>query len=670
MPKKLASFTNPLQAVAKLFIKKPITYNFPPEMPISMKSRGRHIFDPKECIGCSLCAKICPNIAIEMVKREKDGKVILQPQLDYQKCCFCGLCVDYCPRNALQFTNFPMLVVMDKKHLIYSPEKLAEPPKPETTAKPKIQGINDWARSRSLWIMNYFTGCCFLEAIPWVSSGFDMERFGLIVANSPRHADVLLVGGYVTIKTVKRIIRVYQQMPLPKYVIALGNCPMSGGTYWDSYNTIKRIDDYIPIDIWIAGCPPRPEPIGHAIVEAIHAIQAGYSGKEEEVNLQKDFQVQMIEDEHEVGKEDFFVPFGPQHPASGNFHMGIRVEGESIAEAKVYPGYLHRGFEKLMEYRTWLQNIMLVQRICVLDGASYELAYVGAVEKLAGIQVPKKAKYLRTIQAELSRIQSHLLNLGLLCYSMGLDTMKMISWGDRERILKILDEMTGARIYNIYNTLGGVRNDLPPSFEKLVEEMTEFMRNRLEIYDELTFENITFIERTKNIGRITKEMTEEYDVTGPNLRASGTDFDIRKSVPYEAYEELDFKVPRFIEGDVYHRALCRRIEIEESLNLIEQALSKLPKGKIRESSIKDGTKVGPFNSIPEGESIHCVESARGELCFHMISDGSNKPYRAKIRGPTFDPILVLLPDLLKGKNIADAPVIYWSLDNCPADHDR
>ena len=194
MPSKLASFTNPLQAIVKLLIKKPITYNFPPEMPISRKSRGRHIFDPKECIGCSLCAKICPNIAIEMVKREKDEKVILQPQLDYQKCCFCGLCVDYCPRNALQFTNFPMLVVMDKNNLIYSPEKLAEPPKPETTAKPKIQGINDWARSRSLWIMNYFTGCCFLEAIPWVSSGFDMERFGLIVANSHRHAYLLLVG--------------------------------------------------------------------------------------------------------------------------------------------------------------------------------------------------------------------------------------------------------------------------------------------------------------------------------------------------------------------------------------------------------------------------------------------------------------------------------------------
>jgi NADH:ubiquinone oxidoreductase subunit D len=313
---------------------------------------------------------------------------------------------------------------------------------------------------------------------------------------------------------------------------------------------------------------------------------------------------------------------------------------------------------------------MLVQRICVLDGASYELAYVGAVEKLAGIQVPKRSKYLRVIQAELSRIQSHLLNLGLLCYSMGLDTMKMISWGDRERILKILDEMTGARIYNIYNILGGVRNDLPRDFKKSIEKIADYMQNRLRTYDELTFENSTFIERTKKIGKITKEMAQEYDITGPNLRASGIDFDIRKAMPYEAYEELYFKIPRFMEGDVYHRALCRRIEIEESLGLIKQALSKLPRGKIKETRIKDGTKVGPFNSIPEGESIYCIESARGELCFHMVSDGSNKPYRAKIRGPTFDPILVLLPVISKGINIADAPVIYWSLDNCPADHDR
>lgn len=230
--------------------------------------------------------------------------------------------------------------------------------------------------------------------------------------------------------------------------------------------------------------------------------------------------------------------------------------------------------------------------------------------------------------------------------------------------------MVKARIYNIYNLLGGVRNDMSPGLKKMIEEMTEFMQNRLETYDGLTFANSTFIERTKKVGKITKGMVQEYDVTGPNMRASGIDFDIRKVMPYEAYEKLEFNVPKFMEGDVYHRALCRRIEIEESLGLIKQALSNLPKGKIREIRMKDGNKVGPFNSIPEGESIYCLESARGELCFHMVSDGSNKPYRAKIRGPTFDPILLLLPDMLKGRYIADVPVIYWSLDNCPADHDR
>lgn len=156
---------------------------------------------------------------------------------------------------------------------------LAKPPQLKMPGKTPIRGVGSWARSRSFWILNYFTGCCFIEAVPWVGSGYDMERFGLLVADTPRHADVLMIGGYVTFKTLKRIIRIYQQMPKPKYIIALGNCPMTGGTYWDSYNTVKCLDDYIPVDIWIAGCPPRPEPIGLAVVEAINAVQSGYLGK-------------------------------------------------------------------------------------------------------------------------------------------------------------------------------------------------------------------------------------------------------------------------------------------------------------------------------------------------------------------------------------------------------
>ncbi|MHA1712337.1 MAG: NADH-quinone oxidoreductase subunit D [Candidatus Freyarchaeota archaeon] len=658
---------NPLKAIINLLASKPMTYNFPPETPLSDEFRGRHLFNPETCKGCSLCARVCPNNAIEMVERERNGEKVLQPQVDYQKCCFCGLCVDACPTGSLQFTKFPFILTMDRNSLVYPPEKLAQPPELEHPEKPKIGKIVDWARSRSIWVINFFTGCGFIEAIPWVSSGFDMERFGLIAVGSARHADAIIVGGFVTPKTLKRIIRIYNQMPPPKWVLAFGNCPMSGGCYWDSYNTIKHLDDYIPVDIWIAGCPPRPEPIGVAVVHAIYAIQNGYRGKEERSKGPRVPEIVKIECEEEG---EVVIPFGPQHPASGNFHLGLKTDGEVVREAVPYAGYLHRGFEKLMEYRTWLQNIMLVSRICVLDGASLELAYAGAVEAVAGIHPPKRARYLRVIQAELSRIQSHLLNLGLITNAAGLDAGARIAWGDRERILALLERMTGARIYSIFTVPGGVRGDVKPSVIELARKTVKEMRKRLKLYDDLFFNNGVFIKRTKGVGVFSKDDAAEYDLVGPNMRACGVDFDVRKNSPYDAYPDLEFEVPTAQEGDAYHRMLCRRREIEESLGIVEQVLEKLPEGEVRDGKMKNGKVLKFFSAVPEGEAIHCVESARGELCFHMVSDGSKNPYRVHIKGPSFDTILTFLPRLLEGVTIADVPVIYWSLDNCPADHDR
>ncbi|MHA1503373.1 MAG: hypothetical protein ACTSSB_16180 [Candidatus Heimdallarchaeota archaeon] len=240
----------------------------------------------------------------------------------------------------------------------------------------------------------------------------------------------------------------------------------------------------------------------------------------------------------------------------------------------------------------------------------------------------------------------------------------MLTWGDREKILTLLEEMSGGRIYHIYNTPGGVFRDLTDTFEDHATNMIKTMRKRLKEYDKLFFHNPTFEKRTLGLGSLNPQAAIEYDITGPNLRAAGIDFDIRKSRPYAAYKDLEFTIPTFKESDVYQRTFCRRQEIEESMQLIEQALENLPSGEVR-------TKFGSYRKkIPEGEAISFVESARGELSFHLVSDGGNKPYRAKVRGPAFDPILVLLPKLLVGNYIADIPVIYWSLDNCPADHDR
>jgi len=653
------SVFSPFKTAAKYLFKKPITFNFPPEHQWTDRWRGRHLLDINKCISCGICERMCPNRAITMTIKENGKKY---PQIDYARCCFCGLCADSCPTKALRMTDFPILVTMSKGGLKYGPDALSNPPSlqmPETKSK----GVIDWARSRSLWVINYFTGCGFIEAVPWVSSAFDMERFGMIAAPSPRSADVFMIAGYVTVKTLKRILRIYEQMPNPKFVMVLGNCPMDGGTYWDSYHTIKRIDDYIPVDLYIAGCPPRPESIGVAAVMAIKAIQAGYKGRGEEyfrTGLPKYYE----ETKEELGKNDEpWISLGPQHPATGNLSMKIKVEGERIDDVRLTIGYLHRGFEKLMEYRTWYQNIMLVQRICVLDGASYEVVYCEAVEKLAGIEIPERAKYLRVIQAELSRIQSHLLNIGLVASALGFDTMTRIAWGDREKILHLLELMSGGRVYQIYNVIGGVRRDVPDEFKNRARKVMEFFEKRLKEYDDLIFKNATVITRTGGKGVIDPEDAWKLDITGPNLRASGIGFDIRKSSPYAAYQELDFDVPVFKDGDVYHRILLRRREIEESMHIISQALDKLPEGRIN-----TGFKV--FQKIPEGEAMHCVESARGELCFHIVSDGSNKPYRVKVRGPTFDMMLSLLPKLLKGEYIADVNLILWSLDNCPADHDR
>jgi len=664
----------PFKTIGKFLTEKPMTFPFPPISPVlTERNRGRHIYYPEKCVSCRLCGYVCPNKAIEFELQGKDketGRLIVKTQVDFAKCCFCGLCEDICPSGALELTPFPFLVAMDKKELCYDWRKLSEKPSLTLPSLKEKKGIIQWARSRSFWVINFFTGCCFIEAVPWVASSFDMERFGLIATASPRHSDVLLVGGYVTTKTLKRIIRIYSQMPRPKFVIVLGNCPMTGGTYWDSYNTIKQLDKYIPVDLWIAGCPPRAENIGYAVVLAMWAVQHGYTGKEEYINTEGG-KYAVPRAPVRISNSEYVVEFGPQHPASGNFNLTLKLEGEVVKEAKPNVGYLHRGFEKLMEYRTWYQNIMIVQRVCVLDGAPYELGYAGAVEKIAGIEVPDRAKYLRVVQAELSRIQSHLLNIGLTAASAGFDTVTRMTWGDRDRILFLLEYLTRGRIYNIYSVPGGVRYDIPIDFKAKAMDVIRYMRNKLKVYDDLLFNNETFIVRTENIGVLPKEEAIKLDVTGPNLRGSSVDFDVRAKIPYEAYGDLDFKVAIEDKGDAYSRMLCRRKEIEESLHIIEQAIDKLPGGPIAQRKAKDGSSLISFlGKIPEGEAIHCVESARGELCFHIVSTGGISPYRVKIRGPTFDTILVALPKVLKGAKLADVPVIYWSFDNCPADHDR
>lgn len=361
---------------------------------------------------------------------------------------------------------------------------------------------------------------------------------------------------------------------------------------------------------------------------------------------------------------EFYLPFGPQHPVSGHFHALLRVKGEEIVELEPHPGYLHRGFEKLMEYRTHVQNSVLVDRICVLDVFSNEMGYANVVEKVAGVEAPERAKFIRTIWAELGRILSHLTWIGVMSMALGLDTGCRIAWGDREKLLRLIEEATGGRIYPCYFVPAGVRRDMPKGLREKIMEVVDYLEKRLNFYDSLVFGNETFIRRMKGVGTFTAEKAIALGTTGPNLRACGVKSDVRIDEPYDAYPMADFNVITMKEGDSYSRALCRRGEIAESISIVKQMLDKMPKGRFR------AKKISPKWKTPKGEVYFCCEAARGELCFHLVSDGTDKPYRVKIRGPSFSHTLSEFPYLARGVQVADIPAIYWSLDPCPADMDR
>jgi len=360
----------------------------------------------------------------------------------------------------------------------------------------------------------------------------------------------------------------------------------------------------------------------------------------------------------------YTIPFGPCHPASGHFHATVTVDGERVVEVKPDPGYLHRGFEKLMEYRTYLQNSPLVDRICILDPFAAELGYVNSAEKVLEIEAPERGKYIRTIMAELGRILSHVTWIGVTSMVLGLDSGQKIAWGDREPIIRVNEKVTGGRIYPCYFLPGGVRRDLPDKFSEMFDELLNRLEENLQQYDFLVFNNETFRSRMEDVGTLKTRDAVDLGTTGPNLRATGMKADLRKDEPYEVYDQLDFNVITQEKGDAFARAMCRRMEIEESMGIIRDAIHKIPKGDFKNKNFK------PFSKAKKKEAYFCCESARGEQCYHMVGDGTDKPYRVKVRGPSFSHALVEFPYLAPNSYIADIPAIYWSLDPCPADVDR
>lgn len=387
-------------------------------------------------------------------------------------------------------------------------------------------------------------------------------------------------------------------------------------------------------------------------------------------------------------QEIMTINMGPHHPSThGVLRVILELDGEVVVNATPDIGYLHRGIEKLSEDKKYLQVLPLTDRLDYLASGSNNLAYILAVEKLLGIEVPRRAQYIRTIIAELSRIQSHLIWLATHAADIGAVTMLFYGMREREYILDIIEMTTGARLMPTYFRPGGVVNDIPDGFKARVKEFVDRFDVKVNEYERLLTKNRIWMARTKDVGYISGEDAIDLGLSGPSLRASGVDWDIRRDESYEVYDELDFEVPVLPEGDVYARYMVRMAEMRQSARMLRQLVDGLPEGPYIERSrkyvfpekerVKDsmGAMIHHFKLVidglapPEGEIYSTIEAPKGELGFYIVSDGSPKPYRLRIRPPSFVNLQSLLT-MCKGGMLADVVAIIGSIDIVLGEIDR
>ena len=390
-------------------------------------------------------------------------------------------------------------------------------------------------------------------------------------------------------------------------------------------------------------------------------------------------------------QKDMLINVGPQHPSThGVLRLILTLEGEIIRNTKPVIGYLHRGKEKLAESRTYTQYSPMVDRVDYLSSFFYQAAYCYAVEAIAQIKVPKRAEYIRLITMEFNRISSHLLWLGSFLLDLGATSPLFYVFREREEILKLFEDLTGQRMmYNFY-TFGGVKKEFPEGWITRALELCKKMPKLFDEYEAIITKNPIFLERTKDIGIMSPELGLAYGITGPNIRASGVNFDLRKSNPYSVYEEIDFKSCLAKSGDSHDRYMVRIDEMRESIRIIERALSQLPGGipeKLRVKRVNCncgkedceycgfdarliGKKVNPIVfKPPVGEATAMIESSRGIAACYIVSDGTTKPYRVKWRTPSFSSVQIL-PELIKDRPYSDLMPIFGSFDVVLPEVDR